>query len=53
MSDYPWAYQCSICGEIVPVEEIAGHTAEEKGKPDWPGFMSWTRVARQQRSKPS
>ncbi len=42
---YAWSYQCSICSAIVIVERVSEHVADEKAKPDWPGYMSWARVS--------
>jgi len=40
----PWRYRCSLCGATIRPDDVAAHTTEEKAKPTWPGFMTWTRV---------
>lgn len=37
------AYRCSICGELIAVDDLARHMEEERAKPDWPGVMQWKR----------
>lgn len=44
MSEYNWAYKCSICGDEVDPDDVRKHTEEERAKDTWPGFMSWSRV---------
>jgi hypothetical protein len=38
-----WSYRCSICKELVEVDDLKEHIAEERAKDDWPGVLTWTR----------
>ena len=46
MAGESWMYRCSICNELVEVDDLKAHTEAERAKPDWPGTMSWTREER-------
>lgn len=43
-----WAYRCSICDELVEVDDVKAHLEAEQAKDDWPGVLTWTREDREE-----
>lgn len=39
-----WTYTCGLCGAEVHPDGVRAHTDEERAKPTWPGYLSWTRT---------
>ena len=38
------SYRCTVCGELVALDNVDEHTDMEKTKPGWLGFLVWERV---------
>lgn len=45
---YGYAFRCSVCNELVAVDDVRAHSIEERAKPTWEGHMVLVRVDREQ-----
>lgn len=39
----PWAYRCSVCEELVEINEVSKHIEQHQAKRDYSGYVGFTR----------